>query len=159
MTNIMTQAWPTLQMMHMMMGGDTIFSVLITNRQVDDFDPAAPFDTMRAGIRFQTTGRLQFQRLFQDGGYTNIAGQWLAPLDTNEASAYQVQATLITSLGIATRTGPALGSFHTLSVAREWFIEDSGSGAKDWDLFFEIRRVTGPILTSNSWGMNVEGIV
>jgi len=115
-------------------------TVLLTNRTISAFAISPASAT--AGIRFNSDGTLQTRA---NAAYTSVSGEWLTP--SGDGSAYRVRATL--SSGPAPSSGPALSTWHALTVNIEWSKLRSGIGSDaDTVLFIEIDKGDGVVIDS-----------
>lgn len=110
--------------------------------------------TVTAGAYFNTNG-VYFNNI--NFSYTAVTGEWYDPTTTGIGSDYDIRATLVSQSGIATRSGPTLGTWWALSTARSWYIQTNSLGFKSWVLDIDIRDATTlTIIDTARYNMGVE---
>jgi hypothetical protein len=110
--------------------------------------------TATGGALFQSNGEYYRNLNFS---YTQISGEWYDTPAAGVGSDYQIRATQVSSSGVASRVGPTLGVWHSLSSNRHWYISTTTSGNKTWVLDIEIRDATTlAVLGSARYTLNAE---
>lgn len=123
-----------------------ISTLTLNNLNSSDFDLSSPYNS-QAGVRVLTTGAVQ--ELGPTGSWSsqNPGVEWIDDFCSGSASDYEVRLSQTSSTGTATRTGPTLASFHTISATQQWTWTKTNVGSFSWTGTMTIREIAN---TSNT---------
>lgn len=110
-----------------------------------DFDFSSPYNS-QAGVRANVNGDIQELNTVGSWVSQNSGVEWIDDGGAT-ASDYEVRLSVTSSSGTATFSGPALGSFHTLSTTRQYTWTKTVVGSFQWNGTMTIREIAD---TSNS---------
>lgn len=138
-----------------------VISQTVQNRIAAD---TSPYD-IRNALRYNASGL--FERGINPGGggaivtWNPITGDWLTPLDGDEADKYEVRVDTVSLGGGITTFGDALATFHALTATRVFEGRKTTAGSTDWVFDAEVREILVPANTTGlvRHTLTLEGIV
>lgn len=114
-------------------------TLALTALSSSGLDFGAPYSAT-AGVRVLTTGNVE-ELGFSGWSAQNPSTEWIDAFGDDVASDYEVQLVQSTSSGSASRVGPALSTYHTISSTRAWTWEKTTVGSFTWTGTMYIREI------------------
>lgn len=125
--------------------------VTITGASISDIQVTA---TAVAGVRFNTGGTID-KKVFATYTQIDSGTDWIIP-NSGASSGYEIYATYT---GDAP-TGPAMSTWHDMSVAREWLLSNPGAAPTTLNcaLTVQIRYSGGAVIDSGVFNLSAQYI-